>query len=216
MEVCPVGFFCFDKNTFLLFIISLIIVVVYLINKNNIKFEKQKIKLENRKKDYVELKNELQSTKFKVEEIENNQNDELYVAQKDHQRIINPLYPPERSYPYKINKLGVAINVPTRGYSPGYQQVGALIQDGDDSTKKILPLYGTQTYPGSRQWMYYTGADNYSAVKLPIENKGRSCQGDQGCQEIYDGDTITVSGYSSDFKVNLYGLDKPRYIPYVF
>ena len=34
--------------------------------------------------------------------------------------------------------------------------------------------------------------------------------------KVYDGDTITVSGYSSDFKVNLYGLDKPKYIPYVF
>ena len=31
MEVCPVGFFCFDKNTFILVIVALIIIVVALV-----------------------------------------------------------------------------------------------------------------------------------------------------------------------------------------
>ena len=26
------------------------------------------------------------------------------------------------------------------------------------------------TYPGSRQWLYYTGNDSYASVKLPVEH----------------------------------------------
>ena len=230
MQICPIGFFCFDKNTFLLIIVAIIVIVVYFIHTNNIKFNRQKIKLENRKNQYVSLKNDLNNANNKIENANNkineieddnekikyNLNDQIYVTHKDQQRIFNPLYGPERSYPHRINHLGVPINIPTRGYSEGYQQVGALIQEGTDDSKKILPLYGMPTYPGSRQWLYYTGSDNYSAVKLPIENHGKDCQGDYGCSEIYDGDNIKVTGYSSDFKVNLYKLDKPRYLPFIY
>lgn len=230
MEVCPIGFFCFDQNTFLLFMLSLIILIIYLIYNYNNKFEKQKLKLENKKKKYFILKNDLENTKNQIKKIENNQlyinneknylekkiNDEIDVINKDHQRIINPLFPPERSHPYKINNYGVPINIPTRGYSSGYQQVGAIIGTGDDSDKKILPLYGMQNYPGSKQWSYYTGTDNYNSVKLPIEINGKNCLDNNGCNEIYDGDLVNVNGYSNNFKVNLYNLDKPRYIPYIF
>ena len=39
MEVCPTGFFCFDKSTLMLFIMSLVITVVFYISKNNDKFK---------------------------------------------------------------------------------------------------------------------------------------------------------------------------------
>ena len=71
------------------------------------------------------------------------------------------------------------------------------------------------TYPGSRYWNYYTGTDSYSSVKLPVEKNGKSCQDEYGCEEIYDNDSVSVPGYSSEFKVNLYKLDKPRYLPHV-
>lgn len=38
------------------------------------------------------------------------------------------------------------------------------------------------TYPCSRQYMYYTGMDNFSLVKLLVENKGRTCHDDYGFQ----------------------------------
>ena len=79
------------------------------------------------------------------------------------------------------------------------------------------PSWSTKpTYPGSRQWLYYTGADNLASVKLPVQHNGKSCQGDHGCSEIMDGESVSVVGYGSDFKVNLYQLDKPRYLPYVY
>ena len=84
------------------------------------------------------------------------------------------------------------------------------------SSKKILPLFGKPTYPGSRQWLYYTGTDSYASVKLPVINENRSCQDDHGCKEIYDGSSVEISGYGGSFKANIYNLDKPRYLPYVF
>ena len=230
MEICPVGFFCFDKNTFILVILVAIIITVYYINLNNSKLEIQKNNLQEEKESYKMLQNRLDKATSDIQQIKNNNRetsiidaiernnikDDMYVVNKDYQRVVNPLMGPERSFPYRINRHGVPINIPTRGYSGNYQQVGALIQDGtDDSSKKILPLYGKPTYPGSRSWLYYTGTDGFSSVKLPIENKGRSCQGDHGCQEIMDGEDISINGYDSTFKVNLYNLDKPRYIPYI-
>lgn len=227
MEVCPVGFFCFDKNTFMLLIIACIMFVVFYINKNNSsinklndyiqnnnnKLQSQLIELTNQNK---KLDNKLENNKHQIG-IGNQIADEArYLANKDLSRIINPLVPPERSYPYKINQIGIPVNIPTRGYSTGYQQVGVLIENGDDENKKLLPLYGEQTWPGSRQWKYYTSSDGYQSVKLPVIINNRNCQGSNGCNEIYDGETIKVQGYNEkNFKANIYKLDGPRYIPYI-
>lgn len=213
MEICPIGFFCFDKNTFLIILVGLIIIVIYYINSSNSQFEIEKIKLENKK---IKLKNELLKAKETIDNERNNTEHERinaeYLVSKDYERIINPLLPPERSIP---NRVGVPINIPTRGYSSGYQQIGALIGKGNDKNKQILPLYGMQTYPGSSQWQYYTSTDTYNSVKLPVMNKGKNCQNEYGCSEIYDGDLVNIDGYNGDFKANIYNIDTPRYIPYI-
>ena len=231
METCPTGFFCFDKNTFILIVVSVILFVVYKIYINNSKLEIQKQILSNKADMVDSITKKLQKTSKIIKDLEDenlhlerrnsiaqhHHNEQMYVIDKDHQRVVNPLLPPERSYPYRINRVGVPINIPTRGYSSHYQQVGALIQeDSNDNDKKILPLFGKPTYPGSRQWLYYTGTDSYASVKLPVINSGRDCTGDHGCQEIYDGSSVEITGYNGSFKANIYQLDKPRYLPYVF
>ena len=52
-------------------------------------------------------------------------------------------------------------------------------------------------------------------MKIPLSVNGRKCDADYGCDEIYDGDVITLPEYNATFKVTLYDYDKPRYIPYV-
>ncbi len=228
MEICPAGFFCLDKNTLLLSIVSLIIMVVYFIGKNNDKFYQiEKSLQENKSK----IDQKINKYKSKIDTLTNiNQNleknnsfnqyissERQYLIDKDQQRIHNPLMPPERSFPHRISSTGVPINIPTRGYSSGYQQVGALIQeDGTGNNQKILPLYGEQTYPGSRQWKYYTGSDGYQSIKLPVVNNGKDCQDTYGCDEIYDGNLVNVKGHDSGFKANIYKLDAPRYLPHVY
>lgn len=132
---------------------------------------------------------------------------------KNHERVINPLLPPERSYE---NTYGIPINVATRGQSGGFQQVGMLYRDensrGDNT---VLPLYGRPIYPGSNKWNYYTSSDKYHSVKMPITHNGRKCDADYGCDELYSNDMIQLTSYDGDFKVEIYDYDKPRYIPFV-
>lgn len=227
MEICPVGFFCFDKNTFILVIIFLIILVVFQISKNNDKFtelnksiNKNNSKLEkqllNLKNENYNLNNKISTNSNKID-INNQISDEAYyLANKDISRVIHPLVPPQRSFPYRINRIGVPVNVPTRGYSTGYQQVGVLVENDNNQDKKLLPLFGEQTWAGSRQWKYYTSSDGYQSVKLPVLNNNKNCQDTYGCDEIYDGQTVSVQGYDNrNFKANIYKLDGPRYIPYI-
>ena len=217
-KICPIGFFCFDKNTFILFILFVIVVVVYAIHNNTYKYELEKRHYDNKINELDTIKTKLETTHSTVNELKtitNHINNENYYKTNETERLYNPLLGPERSFPYSLNRSGVPINIKTRGDIPNYQQVGVLYQEGDDNNKKIFPLYGKPTYPGSNRWLYYTGNDNFSAVKLPIDNKGRSCQDDQGCDELRDGDDIDVVGYNNKFKATIYNLDKPRYIPYV-
>uniref|UniRef100_A0A6C0JB23 Uncharacterized protein n=1 Tax=viral metagenome TaxID=1070528 RepID=A0A6C0JB23_9ZZZZ len=153
-----------------------------------------------------------------------------YLVNKDYERIINPLLPPERRNHYidpnshKMVSPGVPINIPTRGESGGIQQVGVLHKiDSTDSTMKIgqntepviLPLMGALTYTGSNKWTYYTSTDKYNQIKLPITNNNRQCDSEYGCDELYDEDIVTIPAYNGSFKVNKYQFDKPRYLPFI-
>lgn len=144
-----------------------------------------------------------------------------YQAAKDMERVINPILPPERSYE---NTYGLPVNFPSRGYTGNFQQLGILYKEnisnpnmipGNNSETNILPLFGRPTYNGSKRWSYYTLTDKNQFVKLPLVFKGRKCDIDQGCDEIMEGDSITVPPYNGEFKVQIYDYDKPRYIPYV-
>ena len=159
-----------------------------------------------------------------------NPNNHTHLINKDYERIINPLLPPERRNHY-IDKSayevsnGVPINIPTRGYHGGAMQIGALYKQetSDDDSKigqnnepVIIPLFGHPTYNGSNKWMYYTSTDKFNQVKLPISNKNRQCNSEYGCDELYDGDIVQVPAYNGDFKVVKYEYDKPRYIPNIY
>lgn len=145
-----------------------------------------------------------------------------YEAAKNMERIINPLLPPERSY---TNTYGIPINIPSRGPFQTYQQVGILSKDeiadpdkipGNNNESNILPLFGRPTYSGSNRWNYYTTSDKFQAVKLPINIDGRKCTDDLGCDELRDGDMVTIPSYNGRFRVEIYDFDKPRYIPFVY
>jgi hypothetical protein len=145
-----------------------------------------------------------------------------YEADKNIERIINPILPPERSY---VNTYGVPINIPSRGPQQSYQQVGILYKEnienpeklpGNNNESNILPLFGRPTYAGSNKWNYYTSSDKFQTVKLPINIDGRKCTDDTGCNEIMNGDMISIPSYNGRFKVEIYDFDRPRYIPYVY
>lgn len=211
---CPSGFLCFNTQT-----IGLIVAIVLLFIAFNTYNHKRDLsaldKLKEIKEDKIvalesrvnaiETKNPIISSDVFVVPTTNSM-----LVNKDYERLVNPLLPPERSFD---NIYRVPVNIPTRGWSENYQQYGVISQ-GD----KILPIYGRNLWRGSNKWNYYTSTDSFQSVKLPVLFKGRDCQDDTvGCDEIYDGDMVTVPQYGKDneFKTTVYKYDKPRYIPWV-
>jgi hypothetical protein len=145
-----------------------------------------------------------------------------YLNIKDHDRIINPLLPPERSYE---NTYGIPINIPSRGFSGGFQQVGTLYKNqiaddgkvtGNNSDTVIIPIFGRPLYPGSNKWNYYVTSDKYAMVKMPFTFKGKKTDDQYGVDELFDGDVITLPEYNGEFVVKIYQYDKPRYIPFIY
>lgn len=83
----------------------------------------------------------------------------------------------------------------------------------NNNNSKILQLFGRAIYPGSYKWQYYTNSDNFQSVKVQLMHKGRQCLDDIGCEELSTGDIVRVPAYNMHFRVELYNLDKPMYIP---
>lgn len=102
----------------------------------------------------------------------------------------------------------VPINVSTRGLPQSFQQMGIIKADD-----KLLPLYGRQTAYRSDRYNYYTRTDTYNPVQLPIRYQRRDCMDSIGCEELFGGESVKVSGLNQDGRVEVYNFDGPTYIP---
>jgi len=107
---------------------------------------------------------------------------------------------------------GIPINVPTRSVNSAYRQVGILTRVNGAET--ILSLMGRPLFPSQDKWQFYTMSDKNQSVKLPVTYKRRSCTSDQGCDNIYNGDTVYVEGYNDAFKATIYDTAMQYSIPY--
>ena len=237
---CPPNTICIDKKGLYILLIICTFVIYYIYqyfnNKNdyisslNNNLIEQQTKLNDRieKKLLEEDKRVLEIEKNREEnkrvlEIERNREENIIktnpgIVNQYYDRLYNPLVPPLRSpsnssvYGINFPGVGVPINIPTRGWAPDFQQIGIL---SSDTYKSILPLFGRRMHNGGNKWWYYTMSDQNNSLKLPIKHKNRDCQDDFGCDEVSDGDIVSVPIINSDFKVNLYNFDKPRYIPFI-
>ena len=118
-------------------------------------------------------------------------------------------YYDSRSYP----RRRMAINVPTRGEPPEYQQVGILTgESGEEET--IKPLYGRQTYRGSNQWNYFTSLDSHLATKIPVYIENQDCTDEGGCHELHRGGSVSMGQGGPTYNTSIYGNAGPRYLPY--
>ena len=125
-------------------------------------------------------------------------------ASEDMQRLVNPLIPPLRRSDYALSgsQPMVPINIPTRGEYGPFQQVGYLYDP--ENPKQTMPLMGRRIH--SNRFEYYTTNHYNTHVKIPLSIKGD--------KELDDGENLPVEGYRNNFKIKLYDLDAPRYIPY--
>jgi hypothetical protein len=259
-KVCPPGQLCIGSNFLITVLVFVIIILLFYLLRNNVSsntfftLDKQSHSVPECSKKFMNLEQSQNKKTYKNKNVEQNndvedetvidndkketniviklqpESQKSYLVNKDYERVINPLLPPERRNHYidphshVMVSPGVPINIPTRGESGGFQQVGALhkidttdetMQIGNNSEPVILPLMGAPTYNGSHKWSYYTATDKYNQIKLPITNKSRQCDSEYGCDELYDEDIVTIPAYNGSFKVKKYDFDKPRYLPFV-
>lgn len=108
--------------------------------------------------------------------------------------------------------------IETRGPSPSFSQIGILTPEPSVSHNTgtlILPLMGRKL-SGREKMQYYTTSNSGNMnVKLPVSKNGKSCTGEYGCDEIYNGDTVYVEGYAEVFKATVYENTRLSYIPYL-
>ncbi len=113
----------------------------------------------------------------------------------------------------------MATGIETRGPSPSFSQIGILTPEPSVSHNTgtlILPLMGRKL-SGRDKMQYYTTSNSSGNinVKLPVSKNGKSCTGEYGCEEIYNGDTVYVEGYAEVFKATVYENTRLSYIPYL-
>lgn len=115
----------------------------------------------------------------------------------------------EPEYPSAAEMYGKLPRLPTRGLPETYQSMGVLkMEDG-----ALLPLYGRRTAARSDRFQYYTRTDSYNPVQLPLSYKRRDCQDDVGCEELSNGDSITVAATNQKGTATIYRFDGPTYVP---
>ena len=128
---------------------------------------------------------------------------------------IDPYEPPQNdSYRGYVSPRLVPVNVESRGPSPDFTQVGILTRvNGHDDL--ILPLMGRKLSSSRDKMQYYTMSNTGNLnTKLPVSRNGKSCTGEYGCDEISNGETVYVEGYSDTFKATVYENSRLNYIPY--
>jgi hypothetical protein len=111
---------------------------------------------------------------------------------------------------------GIPVNIETRGLNMEYQQVGILTKQGGMNENLIVPLMGRRLMSGRDNWQYYTISNTGQVnTKLPISVNGKSCSGEYGCDEIYNGTNVYVEGYNDTFLATIYENGTFKYIPYL-
>ena len=222
VRTCKPGDDC-NSNTIILFLIMVVCCLVFAIMTRRSRKKYKKVKKLRQQQQQV-LKRSKNPSKFTIDNSVVKvypESVQQHLYKKENNRAVNPLLPPERSYE---QTYGIPINIPTRGESGGFQQVGMLYKEsieseerepGNNNSSQILGLYGKPIHPGSNKWSYYTSSDGHNSIKMPLTHKGKACDQEYGCEELYDGDMINIPSYNGNFKVNIYKYDKPRYIPYV-
>jgi hypothetical protein len=121
--------------------------------------------------------------------------DDRYTRSPEAERVWDT--PPDYS---RIPSADRPFNIPTQGVPESYQSMG-IVKTPDG---KLLPLYGRRTISSRERYNYYTRTDTYNPIPMPIQIKGRDCQDQVGCPELYDGDRVKLSATNETGEVTIY------------
>lgn len=211
VKKCPPGILCIENYT-LLFFGLLIIAILYFMN---IKYNQN---LTTKQSCGC---NKMSCTTCNTH-INNKPSDLIPFLGNSHNNrendvLLNPYSAPlrdDRIYNNtNYNGPKIPINVPTQSVNSAYRQIGILSRINGQET--ILPLMGRPLFSNRDKWNFYTMNDKNGMIKLPITFRNKSCTSSQGCDNLYNGDTVFVEGYSDTFRVTIYDNNSMEYIPYL-
>ena len=209
---CPAGIICIENFTFLFFglLITSILVFMYIKNNNGL----------NKKSCNCNGINCNCDSSIQTQTISNSYENPLaayFTKQDKNDILLNPYTAPLRDDRIfnntNYNGPKMPINIPTQSIDTNYRQVGILTRENGAET--ILPLMGRPLFSNRDKWNFYTMNDKNNMIKLPISFKNKSCTNDQGCDNVYNGDTLYVEGYNDVFKATIYDNNTMQYIPYL-
>jgi hypothetical protein len=203
---CPPGAICIENYTFLFFGLLILTILIFLyINSNNGNLLFIKNHTNNTS---CNSSNKVGDCSCKNNYTNPNSNNDIllnpYSAPLRDDRLIN-----NDNY----NGPRIPINQATQSVDTTYRQIGILTRINGGET--MLPLMGRPLFSNRDKWNFYTMNDKNNMIKLPITYKNKSCSNDQGCDNLYNNDTVYVDGYNDIFKVTVYDNNIMQYIPYL-
>ena len=226
VKKCPPGIICIENYTFLFFGILVLAILFFMYVKYN-----QNLGLNSRSNSnlYCECNKPSQLCNCKKNVFNNSNyfNDDLVsrliprtgnaYTNNENDVLLNPYSAPLRDDRVfnnsNYNGPKIPINVPTQSFDTNYRQIGILTRVNGGET--ILPLMGRPLFSNRDKWNFYTMNDKNAMIKLPISFKNRSCTSTQGCDNVYNGDTVHVEGFNDIFRVTVYDNNVMQYIPYL-
>ena len=208
---CQPGYICLENIVFFGLLLFLFVVIYFMFKNNNFKDDSKNNKLFygliNNKSTSCNCGNNKTSTPCNYCNNNNNNNNNSDI-------LLNPYTPPlKNDIIFNGYTNGIPVNVKTQSVNLAYNQIGILTRVNGDET--ILPLMGRQLYTNRDKWNYYTMNDKNNMIKLPVLFKNKRCTSEQGCDCLYEGDTVYVQGYKELFRVTLYDNNSLEYIPYL-
>lgn len=108
----------------------------------------------------------------------------------------------ETAYKVPIPPMKPDINYPPLKY----ELIGYLESEDGMGTR---PLLGRRSHTRQHRWYYSSTNDSQSEIstlRLPVSSTSqqRKCTEEIGCEELYDGDVVTIPGISQPLRVRLY------------
>jgi len=95
-------------------------------------------------------------------------------------------------------------DAPIKKYKPGHTQaMGVLIGPNEE----VLPLYGKESRYHRDRYHYYTVSEGQQLYPLPVTINDRECTEDLGCNELYGGESVTVTGKTDTYTTKIYRTD---------
>ena len=227
VKKCPPGIICIENYTFLFFGILVLAILFFMYVKYN-----QNLVLNSGSNSnlYCGCNKPSHLCSCKKNMAHNNSNyfnDDLAsrliprtgnaYSNTENDVLLNPYSAPVRDDRVfnnsNYNGPKIPINVPTQSFDTNYRQIGILTRVNGGET--ILPLMGRPLFSNRDKWNFYTMNDKNAMIKLPISFKNRSCTSQQGCDNVYNGDTVHVEGFNDIFRVTVYDNNVMQYIPHL-